>query len=164
VGNPGLFFQKPSREATATHKVSAPSGHSCHWRIKKIFAEGSNRAAVNSKLPLILRRSGSRSPLMVTLHYFAFGGKPILGFAACARLTLLVEFIGAAPNFLFNVDGNNVLTRLWLSNFKLPGFWRDFAFWLYVTGNWNRRDCIYIGITGWNVGVWFFTRTIGLAT
>jgi hypothetical protein len=90
---------------------------------------------------------------MVTLHHFPLGGEPILGLAACARFALLVEFIGTAPNFLFEVDGNNVLTRFCLSDFKFPGFGRNFAFWLYVTGDWNRRDCIYIRITGRNVGV-----------
>jgi hypothetical protein len=130
-----------------------PSGHGCHWRIKKILAEESKTIRRPTKPPLMTLRSGRGTPLMVTLHYFPFGAEPILGLAARARLALLVEFIGATPNFLFNVDGNDILARLCLSNFKFLGFWRNFAFGLDVTGDWNRRDCIYIRITGRKVGV-----------
>jgi hypothetical protein len=59
--------------------------------------------------------------LVVALPHFTFRGQPILGFAAGCGPALLVKFVSAAPDLIFQFDGNNVFSDLGLSDLELPG-------------------------------------------
>src|ERR1700723_585281 len=50
--------------------------------------------------------------LTVALHYFAFRCEPIVGFVAQAGSALLIEFVGTSPYFVFEVDGNHILSDI----------------------------------------------------
>src|ERR1017187_820666 len=103
--------------------------------------------------------------LMVALHNLMFGGEPIFGLTASAGFALLIKFIGAAPDFVLDVDGNHILARLCLSDFESPRFRRDLKFWLDLAGHRFGYDCIHIRNADGIVGPgWLFTRTIKLAT
>jgi len=63
--------------------------------------------------------------LTVALSYFAFRGEPILGLAAGSGVPLLVEFVGAAADFVFQIDRHYILTRFMLHNFNFASLGLD---------------------------------------
>src|SRR5271163_389663 len=91
--------------------------------------------------------------LPVALFYFAFCGQPVLGLAARRGSALLVEFIGAAPDFVFQIDGNEVGSRTVVPGFApdyfhLPGFGRLFDFCRCdFRGRGRSHDCLHFGQT-----------------
>src|SRR5580700_4061733 len=86
--------------------------------------------------------------LLVALPYFAFGGQPIFGFAAGCSSALLVEFIGAAANLVFDVDGNHS-AGLSLHYFELLSwFGRDFDLRFDLGGRRFHRYCLHVGHVG----------------
>src|ERR1700691_892708 len=82
-GNPGYFFR------------NVP------WRQLRSGKQRPNCAAA------CLDRTRTRLralPLKVALLNFTFGGQPVLGFAAGCSPALLIEFVGTAPDLVFQID------------------------------------------------------------
>jgi hypothetical protein len=87
--------------------------------------------------------------LTVALHHFTLRSEPVLGLAARSGIAVLVELVGAAPDLVFKVDGNNILTRFRFKDFKLLRFWRALGLWPDFGGCRLRCcDCVYNGNTG----------------
>lgn len=49
-----------------------------------------------------------RALLAIPLQNLALGGKPVFSFVAARKTAALGEFVSAAPNFVFQVDGHDV--------------------------------------------------------
>jgi len=156
-----LIFSETSLRATATTQTMP-------FRVgddrrKQQVARGTGPKAAGPSPAAAPRKLGRSAPLVVALHDFTFGGQPIFRLTTRTGFALLVEFVGATPDFVFDVDRNNILARLGLSDFELPGFRSDFVFQLNVARCRLGCDCIHARNAGRIVDAgWFLLARLDL--
>ena len=94
-GNPDVFFQKPTVEATVARQKDGPVGH---WGGRGIDGQGRERfrkeAAAGARPPAGLKKRAllcalGGAQLVVALADFVFCSQPIFGFVPCLESATL---------------------------------------------------------------------------
>jgi len=126
----------PKREAVRNYQFAPCGGTPAYFfrnaRVRQPPRPVGRKAAAKRSLPgrfdlkigrrLSMRCGGLlRALLMVALPYFTLSGQPVLGLAAGGVSALQVELVGAAPDLVVDVDGEQILPGLRLEDFELPG-------------------------------------------
>jgi hypothetical protein len=65
---------------------------------------------------------------MVALAYFALRSQPVLSFTSRNGSALLIEFVSATPDLVFQINRKKVFPGFSLDHFELPAFRGGFRF------------------------------------